>query len=566
MTGMPITLALGFLLGVAALAAAAGEQYPLGPEAQPQDVPHGAVTHYTWTSRIFPGTVRDYWVYVPAQYTAEKPACVMVFQDGGGYANVQSRWRIPVVFDNMIHAGDIPVTIGIFISPGTLPPPGKDLPRRPNRSFEYDAISDRYARFLIEEILPEVGKQYNLSQDPNDRAICGSSSGGICAFTAAWFRPDAFRRVLSFVGSYSNLRGGDAYPSLIRKTETKPIRVLIQSGKRDMNIYAGSWYVQNQAMAAAFEYMGYDYKVVLGEEGHNDLQGASILPDALRWLWRDWPQPITAPRPPDDRQWATNIVEPNTVWEMVGEGVQDARCVAADAKGTVYVAADGGKSILRLDAAGKPEAFATLDAPATDLACGADGRVYTGDGDGATVIASDGTKTALPNAAAAVFIAPGKAGVYLASPEDRRVQIVDAAGVRRVACEDVAAPSGLQLMPGGSLMAIADAHERWVWSLRVEADGSLSNGEPFYRLETTDTTSVTEAAGMAADDKGFLYVATNLGIQVGDLEGRTAFIIANPPAGTASSIAFGGPDHQTLFAVAGGKLYRRATLRKGAEL
>ena len=260
----------------------ADEKYPLGPDSQPRDVPHGKVTHHTWTSVLFPGTTRDYWVYVPAQYQAEKPACVMVFQDGGGYVNEKGRMRIPVVFDNLIHDRGMPVTIGIFVNPGVLPAYGPDQQSRPNRSFEYDAVSDRYARFLIEEILPEVGKTCNLSRDPNDRAICGGSSGGIAAFTAAWFRPDAFRRVLSFVGSFSNLRGGDVYPSLIRKTETKPLRVFLQSGKKDMNTYAGSWYIQNQAMAASFEYMGYDYKVVLGDEGHNDLQGASVLPDALR--------------------------------------------------------------------------------------------------------------------------------------------------------------------------------------------------------------------------------------------------------------------------------------------
>ncbi len=165
------------------MAASADELYPLGPDSERRDVPHGQVTHHTWTSTIFPGTVRDYWVYVPAQYTPEKPACVMVFQDGGGFANEQGRWRVPTVFDNLIQAGDMPVAIGVFVNPGSLPPPGPDLPGRPNRSFEYDAVSDRYARFLTEEILPEVGRQYSLSHDPNDRAICGASSGGICAFT-----------------------------------------------------------------------------------------------------------------------------------------------------------------------------------------------------------------------------------------------------------------------------------------------------------------------------------------------------------------------------------------------
>lgn len=574
MTGAPLPLLLIIALGLLALAAVADEQYPLGPESQPQDVPHGVVTHYTWVSKIFPGTTRDYWVYVPAQYTADKPACVMVFQDGGGPVNEKGRLRIPVVFDNLIAAKATPVTIGIFINPGMLPPPGKDMPGRPNRSFEYDAISDRYARFLTEEILPEVGKHYNLSQDPNDHAICGLSSGGICAFTAAWFRPDAFRRVLSFVGSFSNLRGGDAYPSMIRKTETKPIRVFIQSGKHDMNTYAGSWYIQNQAMAGAFEYMGYDYKVVLGEEGHNDLQGASVLPDALRWLWRDWPQPITAPVPPAKREWATNIVDPKQGWEPV-EGLQNAVRIAADAQGDVFVFGGAkGFQILKLDAAGKVTSFAKLTAPLTDIASGPGGEVFALEPGGLIAyhlvsFSADGVKRQIAKGEAG----PGglavdeRGGAFLAGASGH-LWFVDPSGKQRLAWDStgvgMALPGGVHLLPGGSLLAVSDIGGRWVWSLRVEADGSLTNPEPFYRLETADETSETEAQGMTADDQGLLYVATKLGIQVCDQEGRTAFIIANPPAGAAHSIAFGGPDRQTLFAVAGGKLFRRLTLRKGA--
>lgn len=177
------------------------EEYKLGPDSERrhEGVPKGTVTRHNWTSKIFPGTVRDYWVYVPEQYKADKPAAVMIFQDGGGYVNEEGSWRTPIVFDNLIHKGDMPVTIGIFINPGVLPAASQDHQARYNRSFEYDALGDRYARFLIEEILPEAGKQYNLSSDPDHRAIAGSSSGGIAAFTAAWNRPDAFRRVLSFI-------------------------------------------------------------------------------------------------------------------------------------------------------------------------------------------------------------------------------------------------------------------------------------------------------------------------------------------------------------------------------
>jgi enterochelin esterase family protein len=206
----------------------------------------------------------------------------MIFQDGAGYVAEDGRWRVPIVFDNLIHKHEMPVTIGIFINPGVLPARSDAEQARYNRSFEYDALGDRYARFLIEEILPEVGKQYNLSSDPNDRAISGLSSGGICAFTAAWNRPDAFHRVISFIGSYTNLRGGEIYASLIRKTEPKPLRVFLQDGKNDLNLYAGSWYIANQDMASALEYAGYDSTFVVGTEGHNAKHGGAILPDALR--------------------------------------------------------------------------------------------------------------------------------------------------------------------------------------------------------------------------------------------------------------------------------------------
>src|SRR5688500_5791335 len=205
---------------VACASAATAQDYPLGPDSQPQDgVPRGTVTPFKWTSKIFAGTERDCWLYVPAQYDANTPACVMVFQDGGGFQDVNGPYRVPVVFDNLIHKKDMPVTIGIFINPGVIPPAGPNQIGRFNRSFEYDGLGDQYARFLLEEILPEVGKKYNLTKQATGRAICGTSSGGICAFTAAWERPDAFSRVVSFIGSFVNLRGGHDYPTLIRKTE-----------------------------------------------------------------------------------------------------------------------------------------------------------------------------------------------------------------------------------------------------------------------------------------------------------------------------------------------------------
>jgi enterochelin esterase family protein len=262
------------------------KDYKHGPDSEVQDVPHGKVTKYSWTSKIFPGTVRDYWIYVPAQYDGNTPAALMVFQDGGGYVNEKADFRAPVVFDNLIAKKQMPVTVGVFINPGVVPASKPGAQGRSNRSFEYDTPSDQYVRFLDEEILPEVGKSVKLSTDPSKRAICGISSGGICAFTAAWERPDLFGKVLSHVGSFTNIRHGDTYPGQIRKTERKPIRVFLQDGSGDLDNLHGSWPLANQEMAAALKFMNYDYEFVYGTGRHSGKHGGAILPDSLRWLWR----------------------------------------------------------------------------------------------------------------------------------------------------------------------------------------------------------------------------------------------------------------------------------------
>jgi enterochelin esterase family protein len=272
------------------VAAPAADDYQLGPDAKVQEgVPQGAITQGNWkSSKVYPGTERKYWIYVPAQYDERTPACVMVFQDGKGYVDRNGPTPVPTVFDNLIHKGEMPVTIGIFLDPGVIPPSKPGAQPRRNRSFEYDTLSDQYARFLLEEILPEVGKQFNLTDDPEGRAICGISSGGICAFTVAWQRPDAFRKVLSHVGSFTNIRGGHVYPALIRKTERKPIRVFLQEGANDLDNLHGNWPLANQQMAAALKFAGYDYRFVFGDGGHNRKHGGAILPESLRWLWRDY--------------------------------------------------------------------------------------------------------------------------------------------------------------------------------------------------------------------------------------------------------------------------------------
>ena len=290
--------------------------YTLGPDSLPQDgVSKGRLEGpHLFKSRILAGTVRKYWVYVPAQYSAERPANVLVFQDGQRATNPNGSLRVPQVLENLIHKKDIPVTIGIFITPGhrgDVYPDELGTGNPNNRAAEYDALDDAYARFVVEEMLPEVGKSYSLTSDPAGRAIGGSSSGAICAFTVAWHRPDQFRNVISLIGSYTSIGyrpardgqplvpGGDLYPTLIRKNSIKPLRVFLQDGANDLDNAHGNWFLANQQMLAAFRYANatadarkdpgprYDVRHEWGDGAHSDAHGGALLPEILRWIWRD---------------------------------------------------------------------------------------------------------------------------------------------------------------------------------------------------------------------------------------------------------------------------------------
>lgn len=265
------------------------EIYEMPPEWTPDpEVAKGRLETFEYTaSKIFPNTVRQVTVYVPAGYESAKPAALMVWQDGSRHADPNGQMRATVVMDHLIAKKQMPVTVGVFIDPGRRPnqKPGD---KAANRGFEYDSLGDAYVKFLNDELLPEVQKRYGLkwSDDPVLRAIAGGSSGGICAFNAAWERPDKFGKVLCWVGSFVNLRGGHVYPALVRKTERKPIRVYLLGGSNDVDNAFGSWPVANQNMAASLAFAGYDYRFDFGECFHGSKGMSASLPDALRWLWR----------------------------------------------------------------------------------------------------------------------------------------------------------------------------------------------------------------------------------------------------------------------------------------
>jgi gluconolactonase len=566
---------LPFLL-LASAALVFAQEYKPGPDSEVKpNVPHGTVTKYTWvTSKIYPGTTRDYWVYVPAQYDAAKPACLMVFQDGGGMVNEKGAWRVPVVFDNLIAERAMPVTIGVFINPGVMPPKNPATQQaRFGRSYEYDALGDRYARFLLEEILPEVGKLYNISKNPDDRGLAGSSSGGIASFVAAWERPDSFHRVLSFIGSYANLRGADVLPGLIRKMEALPLRVFLQDGSKDQSIYGGNWYLANQEMYSALQYAGYDADFVVGSLGHSGQHGGAILPYTLRWLWRDYPAPLAKPAPKGDERTISGMLAPGHDWEVVSKDHQRAETAAVDKDGSLFFADIKESKIFKIGTDGQETLFKENAGGPNGMMFGADGRLYVTQNAKKRVVAysPDGAEKVLAEGIAGNDLAVGSKGeIYVTESPTGKIWLIGKDGKKRVVKEGPPGgwlANGVRFSPDESLLMVADTLSKWVWSFSVEEDGSLTNGEAFYHLELPDDVASgplrSGADGMTLDTLAHLYVTTKLGVQVCDQAGRVVGIIRDPSPEGLTSLVFGGADMHTLYATGGDKVYKRVLQRQG---
>ncbi len=281
------------------------DAYRLGPDSEPHDrVPRGNVVGpLTLSSNVYPNTTRNYWIYVPAQYDRSRPASLMVYFDGHAFVGLSGSYRIPYVFDNLIYRREIPVTLGVFINPGRGPDQKEATDsewgdRTNNRRVEFNAVDDTYSKLVVDELLPAIAKDYNISPAPENRALAGASSGAICAFTVAWHRPDQFRKVISSIGSFTNIMGGHVYPDLIRQSEPRPIRIFLQDGVNDNRGVRRSgaydpaldWHAQNIKMVQALTEKKYDVNFTWGIGGHTHKQAGAIMPEMLRWLWRDYPR------------------------------------------------------------------------------------------------------------------------------------------------------------------------------------------------------------------------------------------------------------------------------------
>ena len=540
---------------------AAEPEFPLTADSKPQDrVPKGTLiqdSHTATEGSVFPGTEREVTLYLPAGFDKTKPAAFMVFQDGVIY-------QAPVVFDNLIARGDIPPLVGVFIKPGVVPAPNENAQPRYNRSCEYDSITDTYSTFLIDELLPALEEKHGLtfSTDPNDTAIAGNSSGGICAFMAAWHRPDRFRRVFSGVGTYVGIRGADRLPVLIRKFEPKPLRVFLQSGTGDNNLYCGDWWMANQMMERSLTWAGYDVNHAWGEGGHNPKHASQIFPEALRWLWRDWKtdREVKA-NPKGESQWKGYEVVDGE-WEVVQQKPSYTSMIVANTRGdVVWLEEDAKHSTLVLQAlAGPPKAFGNLPESLfklSDIAFGRDDCLYVlcsvkAEKDTVLKIDSEGKLHHLPftgkdplavafDSVLSLAAGGGSAGPW---PKEHHQPALHGYGGR------------ITLSPDQTTVYHNLAQGETIAAWQYRKDGSLDFRQDYGKLELGyDGTSRTQ--DLCVDTEGWIYVATPLGIQVCDQAGRVNFIIPTPKV--AEGHCFGGKDLSELFIACGDAIFKRPT-------
>jgi gluconolactonase len=550
------------------------DNYQPGPDSKPQPgVPKGEIVKFTFDqSKIYPGTTRDYWIYVPAQYKADAPACVYVQQDG-------IRFEAPIVFDNLINKKELPVIIGVFVAPGVVKAANSDTALdRFNRSYEYDGLGDAYARFLLDELLPDVetkktsdGRSIKLSHDGNDRAIGGSSSGAIAAFTAAWERPGAFSRVFSAIGTYVDLRGGMRYPSLIRKYEPKPIRIFMQDGSNDNNRYGGDWWMANQTMERALVFAGYEVQHAWGDGGHTGKQATMIFPDAMRWLWKDWPKPVKTGQTGNDT--LSSILIPGEGWQLISEGHKFVEGPATNAKGEVFFNDVTNSKTYRIGLDNKVTEFIADSKRGNGQAFGPDGKLYAvamGE-QKVLVYDADGKATTIADGWIGNDITVAHNGnVFVTNPPPdnanapSKVWLIKPNGEKTVVDTGLKYANGVTLSPDQTLLYVADYRSHWVYSYFIKADGSLDYKQRFYWLHVPDTSDQSNADGIRVDRDGRLYVATNLGIQVCDQAGRVQCIIPTPN-GRLSNFTFGGERFDTLYATCGDRVYKRKLKVIGAN-
>ena len=526
------------------------------PAIKPEDILPGETKQFRFTaSRIFPGTVRDVTVFIPAQYDGKKPACVYVKTDGFNP-------REKTLLETMIATKEMPVTIGVFVRPGDMPAPVKGTQGRRNRDFEYDGVSDNNVRFLIDELLPFVAKEYalNLSTDGNDRCISGGSSGGIAAFTAAWNRPDAFSRVYTASGSWVAFRGGHEFPTMVRKFEARPIRAFLTTATHDMENCAGDWFLLDQEMDKALKFSGYDYQFRIVDGPH--VAGyMDHWQEAMAYLWRGWPERVkaglSAPR-------AREILIPGEEWQLVAEGFKSTRGPACNAGGEVFFADTSNNKIHRIGLDGKVTEFVADAGAAHCVTVGPEGSLFTvseksgklmrydAAGKGTVVMEGILGHSILARPDGSLYVTtngdqPNSPGTVWLIKDGKKIQVDG--GIKFA--------TGMAYRPDQWLLSVAEGHSKWVYSYQINEDGTLTNKERFFHLHVADWDDDAGAESVCYSIEGRQFVATRSGVQITADDGPTQVILPVPDGARVIGVALGGKDKDTLYAFCGNKVWMR---------
>ena len=526
------------------------------PALKPEEILPGEIIQCQFnTSKIFPGAVRDVTVFIPAQYNGSKPACVYVRADG---------YRPPEksMLETMIASHEMPVTVGVFVRPGEVPAPMKGTLGRRNRDYEYDGVSDNNVRFLVDELLPYVAKEFNLnlSTDGNDRCMAGGSSGGIAAFTAAWNRPEEFSRVYAASGSWVAFRGGHEFPTLVRKFEAKPIRAFLTTATRDMENAAGDWFLLDQEMDKALKFSGYDYQFRIIDGKH--VAGYSEhWQEAMAYLWRDWPQRVQAgPSAPR----AQEILIPGENWQLVAEGFKSTRGPACNSTGEVFFADTTRNRIHRIELDGTVTEFVSDSGQAHCVSVGPDGAVFTiseksgklmsydGGGNGSVVMDDILGHSILARPDGSLYVttngdqAHGPGSVWLI--KDGKKSRVD---------NGLKFATGMAYRPDQWLLSVAEGHSKWVCSYQINEDGTLTNKERFFHLHVEDWDDDAGAESLCYSVEGRQFVATRSGVQISADDGPTQVILPVPDRGRVTGVCLGGKDLDTLYAFCGDRIWKR---------
>ncbi len=561
--------------------------YSVPPELQAQPgVPRGQVFSFNMSnSRYFPGASRTISVYIPAQYQANHAACVMVMLD--------NLMVSPTICDNLIHQNEMPITICIGLQSGTVGALSPQLSARINRSFEFDSITSELAEFILEELLPAVqqhktpgGLPIKLSTNPDDRAITGGSTGAIGAFNVAWRRPDAFHRVFAWSTTMVGMRGADQYVTLVRKTEPKPLRVFVLDGFRDEwwgGPQFGDWWLANLALQRALSYAGYEVNHVWGDWGHCDAPSINFFPQAVRWLWKDWPKPIMSGAPGNsviadivlsDEGWRTLYNPARTGAPGLGHTFAEFAGIASDAQGALYLLSPANGVVYRMNEDGSRSEFTKAHSSSCCMTFGHDGQLYVSEPGLHRVIAVDnnGKLRVVAHDMDVCGLAASANGVYAVeesapSEKETRIWLLAAGVAPRLVLQSSTPLERASVTWDGAWLFVSERDSHKAWSFRISDGGILTDGEPFYWFHQPDEAGGSGISQVCFDRAGWGYASTKIGLQVFSTaggEGGLVWAILPVSQANLTGVCFGGTNRQTLYVSTENEVFARKMRAIGA--